>query len=120
MVFGLNPLDRRPSFAACPRSAPTVPLEQRLPHERGALQQFLDSDGIRDGSLRHASRRFQLLCDFLEERLSGAPSNIGEALALGWAEAQDRIGALIKRGLQKDVDFEKEWPTVLGTLLDKT
>src|SRR3989442_3578393 len=40
--------------------------------------------------------------------------------ALGWAEAQDRIGALIKRGLQKDVDFEKEWPTVLGTLLDKT
>jgi enoyl-CoA hydratase/carnithine racemase len=40
--------------------------------------------------------------------------------ALGWAEAQHRIGALIKRGLQKDVDFEKEWPTVLGTLLDKT
>jgi len=40
--------------------------------------------------------------------------------ALGWTEAQQRIGALIKRGLQKDVDFEKEWPTVLGTLLDKT
>jgi enoyl-CoA hydratase/carnithine racemase len=40
--------------------------------------------------------------------------------ALGWAEAQHRIGALIKRGLEKDVDFEKEWPTVLGTLLDKT
>ncbi len=40
--------------------------------------------------------------------------------ALGWTEAQQRIGALIKRGLQKDVDFEKEWPTALGTLLDKT
>jgi enoyl-CoA hydratase/carnithine racemase len=40
--------------------------------------------------------------------------------ALGWIEAQQRVGALIKRGLQKDVDFEKEWPTVLGTLLDKT
>jgi len=40
--------------------------------------------------------------------------------ALGWTEAQQRIGALIKRGLQKDVDFEKEWPTTLGTLLDKT
>jgi enoyl-CoA hydratase/carnithine racemase len=39
--------------------------------------------------------------------------------ALGWAEAQQRVGALIKRGLQKDVDFEKKWPTVLGTLLDK-
>jgi enoyl-CoA hydratase/carnithine racemase len=39
--------------------------------------------------------------------------------ALSWTEAQQRVGALIKRGLQKDVDFEKEWPTVLGTLLDK-
>src|SRR6266404_2336947 len=34
--------------------------------------------------------------------------------ALGWTEAQQRIGALIKSGLQKDVDFEKEWPTALG------
>ena len=40
--------------------------------------------------------------------------------ALSWTEAQQRVGALIKRGLQKDVDFEKEWPTALGTLLDKT
>src|ERR1700752_2526988 len=40
--------------------------------------------------------------------------------ALTWPEAQKRVGALIKRGLQKDIDFEKEWPTVLGTLLDKT
>ena len=39
--------------------------------------------------------------------------------ALSWTEAQQRVGALIKRGLQKDVDFEKEWPTVLGTLLGK-
>src|SRR5712672_4710511 len=39
--------------------------------------------------------------------------------ALSWTEAQQRVGALIKRGLQKDVDFEKEWPTVVGTLLGK-
>jgi enoyl-CoA hydratase/carnithine racemase len=39
--------------------------------------------------------------------------------ALSWTEAQQRVGALIKRGLQKDVDFEKDWPTVLGTLLAK-
>jgi len=39
--------------------------------------------------------------------------------ALSWTEAQQRVGALIKRGLQKDVDFEKQWPTVLGTLLGK-
>jgi len=40
--------------------------------------------------------------------------------ALSWTEAQQRVGALIKRGLQKDVDFEKEWPTVLGTLLARS
>src|SRR6202171_2599478 len=38
--------------------------------------------------------------------------------ALSWTEAQQRVGALLKRGLQKDVDFEKEWPEVLGTLLE--
>jgi enoyl-CoA hydratase/carnithine racemase len=37
--------------------------------------------------------------------------------ALSWTEAQQRVGALIERGLQKDVDFEKEWPIALGTLL---
>jgi enoyl-CoA hydratase/carnithine racemase len=38
--------------------------------------------------------------------------------ALRWTEAQQRVGALINRGLQKDVDFEKEWPSILGALLD--
>ena len=39
--------------------------------------------------------------------------------ALTWSEAQQRIGALLERGLQKDGDFETQWPAVLGTLLDK-
>src|ERR1700676_365005 len=39
--------------------------------------------------------------------------------ALSWTEAQQRIGALLERGLQKDRDFETRWPAVLGTLLDK-
>ena len=39
--------------------------------------------------------------------------------ALRWSEAQQRIGALLERGLQKDRDFETRWPAVLGTLLDK-
>ena len=39
--------------------------------------------------------------------------------ALTWSEAQQRIGALLERGLQKDRDFETRWPAVLGTLLDK-
>ena len=37
--------------------------------------------------------------------------------ALTWAEAQGRIGALIKRGLQQDSDFERRWPAALDTLL---
>src|SRR5712692_7992167 len=39
--------------------------------------------------------------------------------ALTWPDSQQRIGALLKRGLQRDGDFEKRWPEVLGILLDK-
>jgi len=38
--------------------------------------------------------------------------------ALTWPEAQRRVQALLKRGLQRDVDFENRWPTVLDTLLE--
>ena len=38
--------------------------------------------------------------------------------ALTWPEAQQQIQALLERGLQRDVDFEKRWPEVLGTLLE--
>src|SRR6476659_1156726 len=37
--------------------------------------------------------------------------------ALTWSETQQRIQALLKRGLQRDSNFEKRWPAVLGTLL---
>jgi enoyl-CoA hydratase/carnithine racemase len=37
--------------------------------------------------------------------------------ALSWTEAQQRVGALLKLGLQQDPDFERIWPAVLGTLL---
>jgi enoyl-CoA hydratase/carnithine racemase len=36
--------------------------------------------------------------------------------ALTWPEAQQRIQALLERGLQQDIDFEKRWPDVLGAL----
>ena len=36
--------------------------------------------------------------------------------ALTWPEAQQRVQALLERGLQREVDFEKQWPDVLGTL----
>jgi hypothetical protein len=39
--------------------------------------------------------------------------------ALTWPEAQQRIHAVLERGLQRDGDFEKRWPEVLGVLLDK-
>ena len=39
-------------------------------------------------------------------------------IALTWPETQQRIQALLKLGLQRDGDFEKRWPALLGTLLD--
>jgi enoyl-CoA hydratase/carnithine racemase len=38
--------------------------------------------------------------------------------ALTWPEAQQRVQALLDHGLQRNVSFEKQWPEVLGTLLD--
>jgi enoyl-CoA hydratase/carnithine racemase len=39
--------------------------------------------------------------------------------ALTRPETQQRIQALLKRGLQRDSDFEKRWPEVLGSLLER-
>lgn len=39
--------------------------------------------------------------------------------SLTWSEAQQRIQALLERGLQRDGDFEKQWPAMLATLLNK-
>jgi hypothetical protein len=36
---------------------------------------------------------------------------------LTWPETQQRVKALLNRGLQRDDDFEKRWPALLGTLL---
>jgi enoyl-CoA hydratase/carnithine racemase len=36
--------------------------------------------------------------------------------ALTWPEAQHRIRAVLERGLQRDADFEKNWPDILGDL----
>src|ERR1700751_1766157 len=38
--------------------------------------------------------------------------------AFGWIEAQQRVGALLKLGLQRDPEFERTWPEVLGRLLN--
>jgi enoyl-CoA hydratase/carnithine racemase len=38
--------------------------------------------------------------------------------ALTWPETQQRIQALLKRGLQREGEFEKRWPALLGTLLE--
>jgi enoyl-CoA hydratase/carnithine racemase len=38
--------------------------------------------------------------------------------ALTWPEAQQRIQVLLKRGLQRESEFENRWPAVLGTLLE--
>ncbi len=36
--------------------------------------------------------------------------------ALTWPEAQRRIRAVLERGLQRDANFEKNWPDILGDL----
>jgi enoyl-CoA hydratase/carnithine racemase len=38
--------------------------------------------------------------------------------ALTWPETQQRIQAVLERGLQRDSDFENRWPEVLGTLFE--
>ena len=38
--------------------------------------------------------------------------------ALAWTGTQQRIEALLKRGLQQDSDFERRWPEVLDTLVE--
>jgi enoyl-CoA hydratase/carnithine racemase len=38
--------------------------------------------------------------------------------ALMWPETQQRIQALLKRGLQREREFEKRWPAVLGALFE--
>src|SRR6202051_2184491 len=50
------------------------------------------------------------------DRLLDAITSLEDALT--WAEAQERIQALLERGLQRDGDFENRWPEVLGTLLE--
>src|ERR1700752_1190654 len=50
------------------------------------------------------------------DRLLDAITSFGNALSR--PETQQRIQALLKRGLQKDGDFEARWPEVLGTLLE--
>ena len=48
------------------------------------------------------------------DRLLDAMSSFGAALA--WPEVQRRVGAVLERGLQRDSDFEKTWPDILGDL----
>ena len=50
------------------------------------------------------------------DRLLDAFTSFGTAL--GWPEAQNRIRTVLERGLQRDAAFEKNWPEVLGTLVE--
>jgi enoyl-CoA hydratase/carnithine racemase len=49
------------------------------------------------------------------DRLLDAITSFGNALS--WPETQQRVQAVLKLGLQQDVEFEKRWPEILGTLL---
>ncbi len=49
------------------------------------------------------------------DRLLAAFTSFGTAL--GWPEAQSRIRTVLERGLQREADFERNWPESLGTLV---
>jgi enoyl-CoA hydratase/carnithine racemase len=49
------------------------------------------------------------------DRFLDAITSFGNALS--WPDTQRRVQALLKLGLQQDVEFEKRWPEILGTLL---
>jgi enoyl-CoA hydratase/carnithine racemase len=49
------------------------------------------------------------------DRLLDAITSFGNALT--WPETLQRVQTVLKLGLQRDTDFEKSWPEVLGTLL---
>src|SRR5438270_6838369 len=50
------------------------------------------------------------------DRLLDAFASFGTAL--GWPEAQNRINTVLGRGLQRDAGFEKNWPEILGSLVE--
>src|SRR5580658_1480749 len=50
------------------------------------------------------------------DRLLDAFTSFGAALT--WPEAGHRIQAVLERGLQRDADFEKRWPEILGNLVE--
>jgi enoyl-CoA hydratase/carnithine racemase len=50
------------------------------------------------------------------DRLLDAFTSFGAAL--GWPEAQNRVRAVLERGLQRDAAFEKNWPEILGSLVE--
>src|SRR5258705_433639 len=50
------------------------------------------------------------------DRLLDAITSFGTALT--WPETQQRVQAVLKRGLQQDADYEKRWTDELATLLE--
>src|SRR6266851_3415290 len=85
------------------------------------LEGFVDALARRIGSFdRRAIAAAKNLVNHVSlpsaDRLLAAITSFGTALT--WPETQQRIQALLKRGLQRDGDFEHRWPAVLDTLLE--
>ena len=81
------------------------------------LDGFVDSLARRIGSFdRRAIAAAKNLVNEVSlpsaDRLLDAFTSFGAALT--WPEAQRRIRAVLERGLQRDANFEKNWPDILG------
>src|SRR6266853_2069054 len=83
------------------------------------LDDFIDALARRIASFdRRAIAAAKNLVNLVElpttDRILAAITSFGTALT--WPEAQRRIRAVLERGLQRDANFEKNWPDILGDL----
>jgi hypothetical protein len=86
---------------------------------------YLDTQNIRATlqEFKGEADRPAILCLCLHRRArsvygSSRPSISSDPLMC--PETQERVKTLFRRGLQHDGEFDKAWPAVLGTVLDKT
>jgi enoyl-CoA hydratase/carnithine racemase len=87
----------------------------------GELDGFVDALARRISSF---DRRALVAAKHLVNQVSLPPFNrlldafASFGTALGWPEAQNRVRTVLERGLQRDAAFEKNWPEILGSLVE--
>src|SRR5271169_6056134 len=134
MFPGGGALERLPLFVGRARALEIILGSDDFDAETAALYGWINRalpDAELDDFVDNLARR---IASFDKQALAAAKNLVNqvslpsadrllEALnsfqaALAWTETQQRIEALLKRGLQQDSDFERRWPEVLDTLVE--